>query len=287
MTSQSPAVGGGLTRLRVDLAYDGTNFAGWAKQAGLRTVQGEVERVLGVALRIGEPVEVTVAGRTDAGVHARGQVLHADVPAVSLGELNKLTYSLNGLLPADVRIHEVSIAPEGFDARFAAVARRYSYAIADGRVDPLTRGFVVAHWRRLDVQVMNEACEPLIGLHDFTTFCKRTDFGTSIRTLQEFWWERTSVGVVAHLKADAFCHSMVRSLVGALVLVGEGRRPVEFPAEVLARRQRTAAVVTMPGHGLVLEQVYYPPADQLAARQAETRARRDHSELAGDPNAAH
>ena len=281
MSNQPPATGRGLIRLRADLAYDGTMFAGWAKQGTLRTVQREVEQALTVALRTSEPISVTVAGRTDAGVHARGQVIHADAPVGSFTDLYKLLYSLNGLLPADIRVHGVQVAPEGFDARFSAIARRYSYAICDGPVDPLTRGFVLAHWRHLDVEAMNAASQPLIGLHDFTTFCKLTNFRTSIRTLQEFSWRRTEVGVVAHLKADAFCHSMVRSLVGALIAVGEGRRPVEFPGELLARRERSAEVSTVPGHGLVLEEVYYPADDQLAARQAETRARRDAGEISG------
>lgn len=279
MNDQPLADGGGLVRLRVDLAYDGTMFAGWAKQQALRTVQGTVEAAIGTALRLGRSVDVQVAGRTDAGVHARGQVLHCDVPQSSLFDFSKLTYSLNGILPADIRVHSVSLAPAGFDARFAAIGRRYTYAIADGVVDPLTRGFAVSHWRRLDVDAMNAASVALLGLHDFTTFCKRTDFGTSIRTLQEFSWKRTDFGVVATLQADAFCHSMVRSLVGALVPVGEGRRPVTWPAAALVRRERGADVVTMPGHGLVLEAVLYPPDDELAARQAETRAKREQSEV--------
>ena len=133
---------------------------------------------------------------------------------------------------------------------------------------------------RASLRAMNRATEALLGLHDFTSFCKRTDFGTSIRTLQEFSWRRTGTGLVATLQADAFCHSMVRSLVGCLVPVGEGRRPVDFPRQVLERRQRGSDVVTMPGHGLVLEAVLYPPDAEMAARQAETRARRDQSELA-------
>lgn len=276
----TPTEGRGLARLRLDLGYDGTEFNGWAFQPGLRTVQGEVQAALGTALRLGQAVEVVVAGRTDAGVHARGQVIHADVPADSLFEFPKLTYSLNGILPPDIRVREVRLAPPGFDARFAAVARRYSYAIADRGLDALMRNFMVEHWRELDVAAMNAAAAPLLGLHDFTSFCKRTDFGTSIRTLQEFSWHRTEAGVVAQLQADAFCHSMVRSLVGALVPVGEGRQPVDFPQAVLDRRQRDSDVVTMPPQGLVLEAVLYPPDAELAARQLETRARRDHSELA-------
>jgi len=275
----SPQTGRGFVRLRIDLAYDGTNFAGWALQRSLRTVQGEVQVALGTSLRVGAPVDVIVAGRTDAGVHARGQVIHCDVPEESLFDLDKMTYSLNGLLPEDIRVHSVVLAPEGFDARFSAIARRYSYAIADGLQDPLMRFFAVSYWKRLDEDAMNAASAQLLGLHDFTSFCKQKEFATTIRTLQEFSWHRTEYGVVATLQADAFCHSMVRSLVGALIPVGSGRRPVDFPRMVLERRSRNSDVETMAGHGLVLEQVLYPADDQLLARQEMTRARRTQEQL--------
>ncbi|MEY3407328.1 MAG: hypothetical protein RL038_389 [Actinomycetota bacterium] len=271
--------GRGLVRLRVDLGYDGTAFNGWAYQPGLRTVQDEVQTALGVALHLGDPVPVVVAGRTDAGVHARGQVIHCDVPETVELDFYKLVRSLNGLLPVDIRVHRVQVAPDGFDARFAAVARRYSYTIADGDVDPLTRNFVVPYYRKLDEDAMNAAAAKLIGLNDYTAFCKKSDFGTAIRTLQEFRWERTGFGVVAHLKADAFCHSMVRSLVGSMIPVGEGKVDVEFPFNIMQSRTRDPLVVTMLPQGLVLEEVYYPADDQLAARQLETRATRDESEL--------
>jgi tRNA pseudouridine38-40 synthase len=271
--------GRGLVRLRCNLAYDGTNFAGWAFQPNLRTVQSLVQNALGVVLRLGESVDVVVAGRTDAGVHARGQVIHADVPERAVFDFHKMTYAMNGVLPADVRINSIAIAPHGFDARFAAIGRRYSYAIADRVSDPLTRGFVVNHWRTLDEAAMNAASADLIGLHDFTSFCKQTEYGTSIRILQQFEWRREPFGVVAHLRADAFCHSMVRSLIGCLVPIGEGRRPIEFAREVLQRRARGGDVVTMPGHGLVLEEVYYPADTELLDRQLLTRAKRDASEV--------
>ncbi len=276
----SPPVGRGFVRLRLDLAYDGTNFAGWAIQAnGLRTVQDEVQKAIGLVWRLGQPGSVYVAGRTDAGVHARGQVVHFDIPEDSYIDFFRQQYSLNGLLPADIRINRVSYAPAGFDARFSALARRYTYAIADGVADPITRNHVVSNWRRLDVDAMNEASEKLLGLHDFTTFCRMTDYGTSIRTLTEFSWKRTSYGVMATLEADAFCHSMVRSLVGALVPVGDHRRDTDFPVRMRDACARTGEFTVMPAHGLILESVVYPPDDQLQARQDLTRAKRNISEI--------
>ena len=272
----SPPLGRGFVRLRLDLAYDGTNFAGWAIQAnGLRTVQDEVQKAIALVWRLREPVSVFVAGRTDAGVHARGQVVHFDIPEDSYIDFFKQQYSLNGLLPADIRINRVSYAPAGFDARFSALSRRYTYAIADGVADPITRNHVVNYWRSLDVDAMNEASVKLLGLHDFTTFCKPTDFGTAIRTLTEFSWQRMHYGVMATLEADAFCHSMVRSLVGALVPVGDGRRDVDFPVRMLELRTRTSEFTVMPAHGLILDEILYPADDQLQARQDLTRAKRD------------
>ena len=275
----SPPLERGFTRLRIDLAYDGSLFAGWAAQPVLRTVQGEVQSALGTVFHLGKPVDVIVAGRTDAGVHARGQVLHCDIPETQLIDFGKAVIGLNALLGGDIRIKSIVNAPTGFDARFSAIARRYSYTIADGIVDPLARHFVVARWRRLDIDAINEAAKPLLGLHDFTSFCRANDYGTAIRTLQKFEWHRGEHGAVAELQADAFCHSMVRSLIGALVPVGEGRQPISFPAQVLERKTRGGDVVTMPGHGLVLEEVIYPADDSLLARQEMTRAKREQSEL--------
>ena len=279
MTNQPPAAGRGLIRLRAEIAYDGSMFAGWASQLNLRTVQREVEKALGIALHQPSPLKVIVAGRTDAGVHARGQVVHFDTPTGSFADLTKLTFSLNGLLPLDIRVHKVEIAHPEFDARFSAIARRYSYTISDGPADPLTRHSMYQQWRTLDVPAMQQAAQPLLGLHDFTSYCKFYPTRSSIRTLQRFDWERHGAVVTANLQADAFCHSMVRALVGAVLQVGQGLRPVEFPAQVLQRRRREADIETLPGHGLVLEEVFYPADVQLGTRAAETRARRDPSEL--------
>ncbi len=266
-------------RLRIDLAYDGTDFHGWASQPGLRTVQETLEESLRVVLRLTQVPQVTVAGRTDAGVHARGQVAHVDLDPLGAAAMQRLPRQLNGVLPDDVRILRMDVAPEGFDARFSATARRYSYRLVDGpAVDPLDRHAVVRHPRSLDVERMQQASRPLLGLHDFSAFCKRSDTGTAIRALQEFSWHRDEYDVVvARVKADAFCHSMVRSLVGALVFVGDGRRPTDWPRRLLDGRVRGSLVA--PARGLVLEEVCYPDAEQLLARQERTRQMRAHSEL--------
>lgn len=264
-------------RLRIDLAYDGTDFHGWAAQPGLRTVQGELTSALATVLRTG-PVPVVCAGRTDAGVHARGQVVHCDVDSDEVTVPDQPARRLNGVLPADVRVRAVSVAPEGFDARFSAVWRRYAYRVADSMrvLDPLTRQHVLAWPRSLDLDAMNRASVDLLGLHDFASFCKQREGATTVRTLQELRWERDAAGVVVGtVRADAFCHSMVRSLVGCLLAVGEGRKEPGWAAEVLAARRRDPAVAVVHAHGLTLEEVGYPPDAELAARTVQTMARRE------------
>jgi tRNA pseudouridine38-40 synthase len=272
----------GLTRIRLSLAYDGSYFSGWAFQPNLRTVQGEVQKAIATALHIKDRIEVVVAGRTDAGVHARGQVIHSDVPELPEDfDFQKLVYSLNGILDTDVRFLSAEFAPPGFDARFSAIARRYSYAVMDGSTDPLLRSFAITHWRELNVESMNLASATLLGLHDFASFCKPNDYGSTIRTLQEFTWKREGLLLKATLQADAFCHSMVRALVGCVIAIGDGRQPVEFARAVLERRRRGADVVTMPSCGLTLEEVLYPADSDLLSRQEMTRAKRDISEVEG------
>jgi tRNA pseudouridine38-40 synthase len=268
----------GEVRVRLDLSYDGRDFSGWARQRDRRTVQGELESALETVLRLDRPVELTVAGRTDAGVHARGQVAHVDLPGDVWREHGeKLLRRLAGRLPQDVRVWRVTRAPEGFDARFSALWRRYAYRVSDhpGGVDPLLRGHVLWHDRPLDVDLMNEAAARLLGEHDFAAYCKKREGATTIRTLQRLDWQRTARGVaVATVRADAFCHNMVRALVGAMLLVGDGHRPVDFPGEVLAGRVRHSAVNVVRPHGLTLEEVGYPPDHLLAARNRESRNRR-------------
>lgn len=264
-----------MIRLRLDLAYDGTDFAGWARQPGLRTVQGVVEEALASALRLPEPPQVTCAGRTDAGVHARGQVAHVDIPEAV--DLSALARSMRGLLPDDAWLLGVEVAPEGFDARFAALWRRYRYLVCDDPQawDPLRRREVVRHLKALDLTAMNAAAAPLLGERDFAAVCRPREGGTTIRRLLALDWTRGDSGLAEmHVSADAFCHSMVRALVGLLVPVGEGRRPVEWPAEIVGLGVRDSGVRVMPAHGLVLEEVRYPDAADLAARQAVTRSLR-------------
>ncbi|GGL06274.1 tRNA pseudouridine(38-40) synthase TruA [Planomonospora parontospora] len=299
-----------MVRLRLDLAYDGTEFSGWARQPGRRTVQGEIEEALARVLRLGEPPALTVAGRTDAGVHARGQVAHLDVAEDALaavegnarargrsagaaggaaGEagdggprerfeerLTALRRRLAGVLPQDVRVHRVTVAPEGFDARFSALSRRYAYRVCDapGGVDPLRRREVVWYARPLDLDRLNAAAARLLGEHDFAAFCKKREGATTIRELQRLDWVREGGRdglLVATVVADAFCHSMVRALVGSLLAVGEGRLGVEWPGQVLARAVRDSGVHVAPAHGLCLEEVRYPGAEELALRAALTR----------------
>jgi len=271
-------------RIRIDLAYDGSDFHGWAVQPDLRTVQGIVEDALATCLRA-PGLSVTCAGRTDTGVHARGQVAHVDVDqavlVASAGRaratpLEALTRRLNGLLPADVRVRRVSPAPEGFDARFSPVWRRYAYRVADdpSRVDPLARGQVLYWPRALDLAAMNEAALPLLGEHDFAAFCKRREGATTIRNLMDLSWQRQDSGVaVATVRASAFCHHMVRSLTGCLLAIGDGRRGVDWAGEVLAAGVRNPAVAVVPAHGLTLEEVGYPSDEEVSA-QAEAARRR-------------
>jgi len=267
-----------MTRLRLDLAYDGTAYSGWARQPGLRTVQGVVEAALTQALRSPEPVAITCAGRTDAGVHARGQVAHADVdPEPGDEDLDSLTRSVRGLLPDDAWLRALVIAPEGFDARFSALSRRYSYRICDDprSWDPLRRHDTLKHSRSIDLHAMNEAALALLGEHDFAALCRPREGASTVRSLLELTWSRDADGVaVMSVSADAFCHSMVRALVGVLLPVGEGRQSRAWPGEVLSRGERDSSVQVMPAHPLTLEEVRYPADADLAARQAVTRAYR-------------
>jgi tRNA pseudouridine38-40 synthase len=270
-------------RLRIDLSYDGTGFKGWARQPELRTVQGELESALDTVLRV-TGSSVTVAGRTDAGVHARGQVAHLDVDEAVLAAaagrdpdaVGSLVRRVNGVLDADLRLLGAAVAPAGFDARFSAIWRRYAYRIVDdpGLVDPLTRNHVLAWPRRLDVDAMNTASKPLMGFRDFAAFCRKREGATTIRTLLDLDWERSDGVLVATVRADAFCHSMVRALVGCLIAVGEGRQEPGWAEAVLSSRERSAGFSVAPAHGLTLEAVGYPDDDRLTIQADQARARR-------------
>ncbi|MFJ1898422.1 MULTISPECIES: tRNA pseudouridine(38-40) synthase TruA [unclassified Streptomyces] len=272
----SDVVEPGFVRVRLDLAYDGKDFSGWAKQTSRRTVQGEIEDALRTVTRSSRTYDLTVAGRTDAGVHARGQVAHVDLPAGVWAEhADKLLRRMAGRMAPDVRIMRIEEAPAGFNARFSALWRRYAYRVADrpGGVDPLIRGHVLWHDRPLDIDAMNEAAALMTGEHDFAAYCKKREGATTIRTLQQLRWVRDEASGVmtATVQADAFCHNMVRALIGAALFVGDGRRPAAWPAEVLAARVRDPGVHVVRPHGLTLEEVAYPADELLAARAVEAR----------------
>nr|WP_281248341.1 tRNA pseudouridine(38-40) synthase TruA [Cryptosporangium aurantiacum] len=260
----------------MDVSYDGTDFAGWAIQRGQRTVQGVLTEALARVTRV--DVALTVAGRTDAGVHAFGQVAHLDLPVEVWDTLGaSLVRRLSGLLPGDVRLRAISRAHPSFDARFGALRRRYVYRVTDAPwgAEPLRRRDTLAWPRVLDLDAMRSAGEQLLGEHDFAAFCRRREGATTIRALEEFRWEVAPEGpgrvLEAHLAADAFCHSMVRSLIGALLAVGEGRHPASWPASLLRRADRAGNITVAPPHGLTLVSVEYPPDDELAARTELTR----------------
>lgn len=270
----SPTGGGGLVRLRLDLGYDGTGFAGWATQPGLRTVQQVVEEALGTLFRTPR-VPVVVAGRTDAGVHASGQVCHYDVAAADWeAQRERAVRRLAGLLPPDVRVHAVTEAPAAFDARFGALWRRYRYRICDADYGvPALRRLDTVGWKRtLDAVAMHQAGQRLLGLHDYAAFCRRRDGATTVRQLQRLAVTRTGDLIEIEVQADAFCHSMVRSLVGALAAVGEGSRHPDWPYELLSLGRRSDHVTVAPARGLTLLAVGYPADAELATRAAETRA---------------
>lgn len=275
--------GGGFVRLRLDIAYDGTEFAGWAPQAGQRTVSGVIDETLSTVFRT--PVLLRAAGRTDTGVHATGQVAHVDVPSDALShaypksgrpadhEFLPLVRRLGRFLPADVRVRDIVRAPDGFDARFSALRRHYVYRVttAPYGADPHEARFVTPWPRAIDVDAVNAAATTLLGLHDFAAFCRYREGGTTIRDLQRLEWVRNGHQIVAHVTADAFCWNMVRSVVGALLAVGEGRREPDWMAVLLDETTRSSAFAAAPARGLTLVGVDYPRDDQLAARTLVTR----------------
>jgi tRNA pseudouridine38-40 synthase len=266
----------GRTRVRLDLAYDGAGFSGWAAQPGRRTVAGTIADALGRVFGPDRVTGLTVAGRTDAGVHATGQVCHVDLPTAAWAELSgSLVRRLAGLLPTDVRVRAATEVPVDFDARFSATFRRYEYRVTDAPygADPLRRHEILAWPRPLDLTALNRAAAGLVGEHDFAAYCRRKEHATTLRKITRLDWRRDEPAVlVATVQADAFCQAMVRSLVGAMLVAGDGRRPVEWPAGLLSRRDRSSQVTVAPAHGLTLVAVGYPddPAE-YAQRAGLTR----------------
>ena len=264
----------GFRRLRLDLSYDGTNFSGWGIQPDRRTVQQSVEDAISTVAQA--KAETIVAGRTDAGVHATGQVIHVDLPE-SL-ELTDLAYKLNRILDQDIRINQITIAPPAFHARFSALRRYYEYRILDENkvIPPLSRFNTESWYRPLDVDVMNQASALLLGTHDYAAFCKFREGATTIRTLEIYSWRRDNQGVlIADVVADAFCYSMVRNLVGAIVCVADGRKDASWILTLLENKERVSDSLVFPARGLSLYKVDYPDDVELLERAAKTIARRE------------
>ena len=288
-----PAIdsGGGHVRLRLDVAYDGTGFAGWASQRGQRTVAGVIEDALSTVFRV--PVLARAAGRTDAGVHASGQVAHVDVPVDAVphayprtprpgdSEFGPLVHRLAKLLTEDVRVVAITRAAPGFDARFSALRRHYVYRLttAPYGAEPHEARFVTAWPRGLDLDAMAAGARELLGLHDFAAFCRHRDGATTIRELQRLEFTRDGHRIEVHVSADAFCWNMVRSLVGALLAVGEHRRDPAWCAALLTATRRSSDFAAAPARGLTLVGVDYPPDGELTARNLITRDVRTADEI--------
>nr|VDG62362.1 tRNA pseudouridine synthase A [Streptococcus thermophilus] len=284
-------------RLRFDIAYDGTSFHGWARQAAapgeempVRTVQGELEDALSLILR--HRVELTVAGRTDAGVHATGQVAHADVPKHALdqrsidGDPEKLARRLARLLEPDLRVTAVTEAPKDFDARFSALTRTYRYRVTTNTAgpNPLRRTDTAVWTKKIDLNAVQETATALVGLNDYAAFCKPRPHATTIRDVHSFTWADVSTAeepelYEATITADAFCWHMVRALVAACLDVGAGARDISWVQTLLAANERDPRVKLAPAHGLTLVHVDYPDPSQLGERALVTRDRRKAREV--------
>ncbi|WP_174536585.1 tRNA pseudouridine(38-40) synthase TruA [Micromonospora chalcea] len=264
-------------RLRLDVSYDGTDFSGWAPQPTRRTVAGVLMQTLDLVLGAGTATGLTVAGRTDAGVHATGQVCHLDLPAAVWREHEgRLLRRLARLLPPDVRVRAMTEVPADFDARFSATFRRYEYRVTDAPwgAEPLRRRDTLSWPKPLDLAALNASAAGLVGEHDFAAYCRRKENATTLREVTRLDWRRDPDGIlVATVQADAFCQNMVRSLVGAMLVAGDGRRPVQWPAGLLTRRERSSEVTVAPAHGLALVEVGYPADPAEYARRADLTRR--------------
>jgi tRNA pseudouridine38-40 synthase len=284
--SEPAGVAGGFSRFRIDLAYDGTDFAGWAKQPGLRTVQGELlsalEQIFGTD---DSDFGMRVAGRTDAGVHADHQVCHVDLSPAQLSRLGRSSFSakrLNGLLAEDVRVLGIAVAPAGFDARFSATGRSYRYQIADDKVapDPKLSRYVLMQQGELDLADMNKAAKLLIGLRDFGAFCRPREGATTIRELRNLELARDKDEVISvFLEADAFCHNMVRALVGGLIAVGLGKLTPDELLEIQLQAKRVSKFKVVDPRGLSLSGISYPSDDKLSLQAEKARNKRDAGEI--------
>ena len=280
MTKPTLEVKSGFSRLRVDLTYEGTNFSGWAKQPNERTVQEEVEKALSMITQT--KVATIVAGRTDAGVHAKHQVIHTDLPTQT--DINNLAFRLNQILDADIRVLTAQWAPDNFHARFTAISRTYQYKIIDaGKVTaPLDRPDSTEWFRPLDIELMNSGSKLLLGVHDFFAFCKFREGGSTIKNLLKFNWYRDEKDVViCEISADSFRYNMVRNLVGAAVCVGEGRFKPEWMFDTLKNKERIPDSYVFPAKGLTLISVQYPPVEQYLSNYENYLATQENSEDEG------
>jgi len=274
------------TRIKLILAYEGTDFAGWQHQGGVRTVQRDVEAA--IAKVVGEPARVQAAGRTDSGVHALGQCAHFDIPE----HLSHVPWgkALNGLLPPDVRIVSACIAPPGFHAQFDACSKIYAYTLwlERSHVNPLRRRFV---WYptppALNLAAMDEAAALLVGTHDFNSFRNQgTDLGSrgTVRTLARIWREPGGPSeIVWRFQANGFLKQMVRNIMGCLVAVGRGKVTPADVRCILEKRDRSIAPPTAPARGLCMERVFYPGEGEDArfADAVSKDAAHDEHQVAG------
>lgn len=284
-----------MKRIRLDLSYDGTRFHGWAAQPGLRTVEGVLTSALETVLRA--DVKLTVAGRTDAGVHAAAQTAHFDVDEEAWNSVpgrssrtpgQALITRTAGVLSRDQGLRGIGdiviasareVSPD-FDARFSATGRHYRYRVDDREVPDVFARVRALRSVPLNEHLMREGGSHLLGEHDFLSYCKPREGATTIRTLRRLEISRPEIGpdaglLVLDLEADAFCHSMVRSVVGTLIEVGRGKQEVEWPLLRLGERRRDSGVVIAPPHGLTLERVDYPDEERYAEQAERARSVRE------------
>lgn len=284
-----------MTRIRLDLSYEGTHFHGWAAQPGLRTVEGVLTAALETVLR--RPIKLTVAGRTDAGVHASAQIAHFDIDEESWDSVrgrsdrqpeDALITRLTGVLSrdqgvrgvGDIVVKRASIVSPEFDARFSAAGRHYRYRIDDRPVPDVFMRMRALRALPLDERKMSEGGAALLGEHDFLSYCKPREGATTIRTLRRIDIQRPQIGpdaglLIVDLEADAFCHSMVRSIVGTLIEVGRAKQDVMWPQVRLRERRRDTGVIIAPAYGLTLERVEYPDEDRYGEQAVKTRRVRE------------